>query len=148
MKCAANIRERKRKHPCADGTEATSASTGEGGGVHQWLLLMAACLRAQLLLHLQLWRWFWKSREVRLLLFRRPLQKKKLWPWVGVNQWSGPAPETPALVSRTLRQLVMGITGPECCVGGINPVLSIWHLQFCIINQFRYSEMNRNMLRI
>lgn len=28
MKCAANIKERKRKHPCADGTEATSASTG------------------------------------------------------------------------------------------------------------------------
>lgn len=28
MKCAANIKERKRKHPCADGSEATSASTG------------------------------------------------------------------------------------------------------------------------
>lgn len=78
MKCAANIKERKRKHPCANGKEATSASTGGVWGIHQWLPLMAACLPAQLLLHLQLWRWFWKNREVRLLLFRRPLLKKEL----------------------------------------------------------------------
>lgn len=59
----------------------------------------------------QLLCWFWKNRDVRLLLVRRALLKKRLWPWARLKQRSGPEAETHALVCRTVRWFVMGIVG-------------------------------------